>query len=72
MQTKKNRIFAVFLCPKLANIKKDGFHLALPCHALHCPALRCAAPHRATSIPVPQAQLLMPEATINDVDGPGP
>ena len=40
---------------------------ALPCHVTHCVAL-----HRATLIPVPQAQLLMPEATINDVDGPGP
>ena len=35
-------------------------------------ALRRTVSYRATSIPVPQAQLLMPEATINDVDGPGP
>lgn len=53
---------------------------ASPYHVTHCVALRCAAlrcaapyrPHRATLIPVPQAQLLMPEATINDADGPGP
>lgn len=50
---------------------------ALPCLAmsrtvLHCAAPHRIAPHRATLIPVPQAQLLMPEATINDVDGPGP
>lgn len=70
MQTKKNRIFAVFLCPKLANIKKMGS--SSPYHVTHCAAPHRIAPHRATSIPVPQAQLLMPEATINDVDGPGP
>ena len=40
--------------------------------ALHCAAPHRIAPHRATSIPVPQAQLLMPEATINDADDPVP
>lgn len=46
--------------------------LAMSRTALHCAAPHRIAPHRATLIPVPQAQLLMPEATINDADGPGP
>lgn len=68
MQTKKTAFLRFFYVQSLL-IKKDGFHLALPCHALCCAAPHRIASHRATSIPVPQAQLLMPEATINDAEG---